>query len=232
VPPATAAPSVSVLDRQQTDLTAGADRREGVTGNAVREPAQLNGVVNPDVDGVSNDDARGILIELASLVLIDFGAGRPQQLVDLGILVPRRRLPRSLELTVIHLTDPVLGVYEVAGDPMNPHVRRSVGFSGHGGEICPLVRHDLERDAYLAKVGLQQLRYLQRLVELRLGVNFKRPIDRRAFLLGLCTEFFRRVEIVIVRRQILRRTPEIVRNGPGIADREVLQYPADEKRHS
>src|SRR5215831_19936553 len=102
----------SGFQRDPAHLAARANRREPEALHAVGDAADLDRVVDPDVGAVGDDEPDRLLVERPALGLGDPGARLAQQIVDLRVLVPGRRLPGALELAVVHLAYPVLGVDE------------------------------------------------------------------------------------------------------------------------
>ena len=149
------------------------DGAEAAALDPLVEALELHGVVDPDVRAVGHDLADRLLVERRALLLLDLGARLAQQRVDLVVLVVGRRLPGAVELAVVHLADPVLGIDEVGRDPVHPHVGRGLGLGGCGGQVRPDVADDLEVDADLRQVALEELGALHALLVLRLHVQLE-----------------------------------------------------------
>src|SRR3954467_8396166 len=94
------APTLLQIDRARLER---ADRREHHALDAIAEGALPDRVVDPDVGRVVDDDARGILVKRLALALVERLARLGQQGVDLGVLVPGRRLPGAEEPAVVGL---------------------------------------------------------------------------------------------------------------------------------
>src|SRR3954470_4546750 len=83
----------SIRELDPAHLAAGADRGEAEVLDAVRDAAQLDGVVDPDVWAVFDDKARLLLVHRLALGLAHRDARFAQELVPLRVLVPGRGLP-------------------------------------------------------------------------------------------------------------------------------------------
>ena len=81
------------------------------------------------------------------------------------------------------------------------------GLAALRGHVGPGVADDLEVDADLREVALEQLRRLVRLLELRLDVDLDRPLHRRAFGVRLVAELLGLLQIVVVALDVLRECP-------------------------
>ena len=78
------------------------------------------------------------------------------------------------------------------------------------------------------EIGLEDLRGLRRLLELLQDVDLDRPLHRRALGHRLLIELLGLLQIVIVARGVLRKSPDRVRQRRRVALRVAFQDLVDE----